>query len=264
MPVGPYTPRKGDGGSGMLARFCTLAWALLAAVPALGQAPQVIEANAPENFNESYDLSAPVAGSPLVGLRLGDLEAAGDNAITVIGPPAGDSGVCLRVTTKDGRFSSANNFGVTGNASGQLVRISPLTQEYRSQLSQYPAGEIAFRAFGTSSSECVPARALNLPVLGSDAATSSRLVLFANGKSQPATVALYPTDATEPPPGLRPVAETGCTPATGGTTVAYDLVCRLDLPSGYSGRALLALEFSDGFSTDSYYYATLVPQLAAP
>jgi len=248
----------------MSLRLFTLALAALAAGPSLAQAPQVLDATPPDRFNESYDVSAPVAGSPLVGLRLGDLEAA-PNSITVIGPPSGDLGVCLRVTTKDGRFSSANNFGVSGDASGRLVRISPLTLQYQSQLRQYPAGEIAFRAFGTGSAEeCVPAHAVNLPVLGSDAATAGRLVLFANGKSQPASAALYATDAVQPPADLQPLTKADCDPATGGTTVAYDLICRLDLPAGFSGRALLALEFSDGFSTDSYYYATLVPQLAKP
>jgi hypothetical protein len=46
--------------------------------------------------------------------------------------------------------------------------------------------------------------------------------------------------------------------------IAFDLVCALPLPPGFSGHALLAVEFSDGFSTDRYDYRTLVPRLAAP
>ena len=69
--------------------------------------------------------------------------------------------------------------------------------------------------------------------------------------------------ALEAPAGLGPFATVDCTPA-GGTMIANDLICAVPLPAGFSGHALLAVEFSDGFTTDRYAYRTFVPRLAAP
>lgn len=249
----------------MLLRFIALALLLLAAGPAAAQ-PAIVEA-APDsdeqNFNESYDASAPVSGSPLVGLRVGDLPAVASNNVLVVGPPDQGGGVCLRVTTRDGRFSAANFYDVPVDATGKLVRVSPLTRQYVSELGRYPADEVAFRAFASATRDCSPGGAVNLPLYDGAPASNPQLVVFANGKSQPATAALYNTDKSEPPDGLAPIAIVDCAPA-GGSMIAYDLVCAVPLPAGFSGHALLTVEFSDGFTTDRYDYRTFVPRLAAP
>lgn len=247
----------------MLLKWFARIFAVLAVAPALAQAPAIVDAEpARPPLNEAYDDSAPVSGSPLVGMRLGALSAVADsNSVVVVAPPEAGSQVCLRVTTRDGRFSASNLYD-PGGGLPQFVRLRPLADRYRAQLSNYPADEIGFRAFASTSSDCIPARAVNLPVYDAASGPATPLVLFANGKSQPATAALYRTDAAEPPDGLDPVVSAACTPPVAGSMIAYDLVCRLDLPAGFSGRALVALEFSDGFSTDRYYYATAIPGAA--
>jgi len=245
----------------MLLRLLLLAVVLLAAGPAAAQA-DIVDASLAGKINESYDNSVAVSGSPLVGLRLGGVQAASGNSVIVAGPPAADNGVCLRVTTRDGRFSAANFYAPAAGVSGELIRVAPLAQEYEPQLSRYPADEVAFRAFASASGNCSPGGAVNLPIFDGDPAEPRQLVVFANGKSQAATASLYETEASEAPAGLAPVATAGCTPA-GGSMIAFDLVCKLQLPPGFNGRALLSVEFSDGFSTDRYDYRTLVPHLAA-
>jgi hypothetical protein len=246
----------------MVLRFVALALLLLATGQASAQ-PAIIEATPPGEFNESYDDSAPVSGSPLVGLRLGGEPALSGNNVVVAGPPAIGDGVCLRVTTRDGRFSAANFYELPKGSGGVLVRVTPLSKDHTRELGSYPADEVAFRAFASATPECSPGGAVNLPLYDGAPAANPQLVVFANGKSQPATASLYDTDEFEAPAGLGPFATVDCTPA-GGTMIAYDLICAVPLPAGFSGHALLAVEFSDGFTTDRYAYRTFVPRLAAP
>lgn len=149
------------------------------------------------------------------------------------------------------------------DANGKLVRVSPLTRQYVSPLGRYPADEVAFRAFASATADCSPGGAVNLPLYDGAPASNPQLVVFANGKSQPATASLYDTAEARAPAGLAPLASVDCPPA-GGSLIACDLVCAVPLPAGFSGHALLAVEFSDGFTTDRYDYRTFVPMLAAP
>jgi hypothetical protein len=245
----------------MVFRFVALALIWLTALPALAQS-DIVEASLVDSINESYDESAPVAGSPLVGLRLGEVSQRDGNNVLIAGPPVVGGGVCLRVTTRDGRFSASNFYQTPVDASALLVRVAPLAERYRNELDRYPADEVAFRAFASSSGTCSPGGAINLPIVDRHPVRAWQLVVFANGKSQSARALLYAGEVAAVEPSLPLIASADCTAAP-GATIAYDLICTLPLPSGFAGRALLSVEFSDGFTTEHYDYQTLVPQLAS-
>lgn len=216
------------------------------------------EAPAPEAFNESYDESSPVSGSPLVGLRLGTPDVASGNVALIAGLAAFDGSLCLRVTSKDGRFHAANAYSLAPAPADALVRVTPLARKFAEALEGYGPTQVAIRAFASETAACMPAKAVNLPVLDGPRSPGSDLVVFANGKSQPAELALL-TAAPEP------VVEAPCDPAGDGANIAYDLVCRVSLPDDLAGRATLRLRFSDGFGTpDDYTFDLNLPAVAAP
>lgn len=215
-------------------------------------------------FVESYDRSSPVAGSPLVGLVLGGTAAVAANSVTVIGPPLSNRNVCLRVTTKDGRFSAANIYQFTADAAPALLRMAPLTVQFVEQLRGYPADQVAVRAFVARNADCLPAGALNLPASTPGGAGSNDLFVLANGKSQPAQVALFSGDA-KANPDLQPETFAVCQTAEKGANIAYDLICRLPLSASLTGSVQLRLRYSDGFgATDDYFYLVLLPAPAQP
>lgn len=205
-----------------------------------------------EQFHEVYDDEAPVSGSPLVGLALGVVEAPLDlAAITLVAPPPGWP-ICVRATTRDGRYMASNPYTIEGPPQGGPVRLERLTRAFATQLAGYSLSGFALRAYVEGAPDCSPTGALHLPQIRA-ADADAPLVVMANGQSRMATARLLDEAGTR-------IAEAACVTPGGAALIAFDLVCTLSraaLPGG--GRAEVELVFNDGFSDDLMRFRVLLP-----
>src|SRR5262249_112960 len=144
-------------------------------------AQQVVEArpDPKADFNESFDPTAAVSGGVIVGTRLG--EPTGKLAVGNIQLEAtGETVLCVPALTRDGRFSSSNNYVFAGNPGqpASRLRLSPVTRQFGPKLSQYEAGDFAVAAFVAKDSECMSKGALHLPQLAVPGLNPRRLTIM--------------------------------------------------------------------------------------
>jgi hypothetical protein len=238
----------------MLGRLAAFLLAVSWAGATAAAEPVIVDATPPATFIESFDQSAKVSGAPLVGLRLGSATLLRDNT-ALLGPPDATGKLCVRVTTKDGRYYADNTYVVEAAPLESLIRLRPLSVKYPDILRGYASDQVAIRAFVSAAEGCLPAQAVNLPVLDGPRTAAADLLVYANGKSQPARVALLDGD--------RSLADAACTTAPDGANIAYDLVCALPTAGIPAGTLTLQLQFLDGFGTaDTYLYPIHLPSVA--
>jgi hypothetical protein len=208
---------------------------------------------------ETYDSAAKVAaGSPLVGLRIGNVEGRVDlRNVRILAPPALYAEICVRSTTQDGRFSAFNAYGIPSNAGAAVLRLEPLTRSYKQELSRYAAGQLAVGAFAAELAGCPAAGALYLPLMRPGAV---ELVVIANSRSRSASVEVYPVPVDVATPELEPLQQNECRPVGESGRIAFDLECRVQLAEQRApAEYYLRLVFDDGFAADPYLYRVYLP-----
>ena len=241
----------------VLGAFLAAASGPVPASRAVAQEPAATIARSVGDFRESYDATAKVAaGSPLVGLQLGDGNGKlGVDRLRILVPLATRS-VCVSSATQDGRFSATNQYEAEA-ATSPVWRLDPVTRAYRDELSAYHTDAFAVRAYvPAEAGGCAARGAVHVPLLAGGA---DRLLILANSRSRRGTAALFaslsPAAASD-----QPLASVRCEPAGQSTRIAFDLRCELPLPELSAPEELsLRLTFDDGFGLDSYDYRLALP-----
>lgn len=243
--------------------------ALLCATGLQAQEELIVNAELVGDPTESYDPArAKVSGPPLVGLRLGSRdgnvnpEKINPESLFVVRPPSLDSTICIRATTQDARYSTSNRYQILKKTpKAKYVRLQPLTKKYAETLRSYDNNKFAIRAYATFSPDCAHDEIVHLPVSAQAPfrLKDAELIVFANGRSQLGQAMLYAAGSGTGEPQGDLLASKDCTRAGAASLIAYDLLCRLAIPDGASGRMLLVLEFNDGFKSTAYRFAVYLP-----
>lgn len=238
---------------------CLLAALLIAPSAHAQQQERLIAEAELVELVESYDPTAQVSGPPLVGLRLGPVEGHLDpQGLVVVRPDAQGLTICVRTTSQDGRLSASGKYRIEADRpNAAYVRLRPVAQKHEAEFSRYPGAEVGIRVYATRSAECLPEKPVHLPFFADEGLVGAErlaLVVFANGRSQVGSAALYEPD------GGGPLARADCERAGAASLIAYDLRCPLELPVGAGGRLVLQLSFNDGFATTDYRFDVRLPE----
>ncbi len=235
-------------------------------VPSSAQTVRIFTAT-PNDLKESYDEAAKVSGSPIVGLRFEFAASEDENSrvdpddLMIYWPAGGQSNLCVRTVTQDGRFSATGNYTVADNGTGGYALLDPATEDFARELGGYRRSELAVRAFVSKGPECPVSGAVHLPLaaapLPEGEANAPRapeqLVVLVNARSQHGSARLVAAD------GTTPYAEAECERTGASSLIAFDTACRLTLGADLSGTAQLVVTLNDGFSDTEYRIAVAVP-----
>ncbi|MDD4702401.1 MAG: hypothetical protein PHI96_09290 [Desulfovibrio sp.] len=224
----------------------------LLACPAFADPMTEIRANV-ERFRESYDQAVPVSGSAIVGLRLGESsESASVRSMYLVPPP--DMDVCVRVITRDGRFSASNIYTyatpeqVRQAATGDKVRLSPITLRYADVLSAYGMDDLAFSSFSARVGACMPEISVYLPQVASPDMDWKTLTVLINSGGRYSRILLRSGKYSVP-----------CRGITKGAHIAFDQKCVIDATLLAGGVNALTLVLDDGFGDERIDFKVAVP-----
>lgn len=217
------------------------------------------------SFTESYDPFPDVSGSFLVGLRIGDVsDKLNVNDVTIALPSDPSKSLCISSTTQDGRYSSENNpYTISSPVkNANSVRLAPFTLKYYKNLKEYQATALAVRAYHSSSHDCNPKDALNLPQLSIGPDKTNTLYVMINAESRQASAKL--TIDKGPVSGRtgNSLTHTACTQIRDRACIAFDTICELSLHEiPKETEALLELVLNDGFGEETHSFHLFLPQL---
>lgn len=203
------------------------------------------------DMNEHYDSSPRVAGSRLVGIRLGASAALAFDPtdVRIVGPGAGHT-VCVRSISRDGLYWMRNAYGRGGTSPERLLRLDPFTKDLGTRLEAYPEGDIAILAFVGTDEACLDEAAMILPTVVSRS-VPERLEILMNSGNRALTARFEMADK---------VSEVRCEAPQGAERVAYDRLCSLEIQLGsqpIEGR--LDISMDDGLSIRSERFVVLLP-----
>lgn len=196
------------------------------------------------SFNESYDNAVPVSGSVIVGVQLGESDGnvlVKDTQIVFSNPVD----VCVRVVTRDGRFSANNIYRVTTPlADAKSVRLSPITLNYAQVLSNYKKDDTAISAFAARDGSCQPSEAAYLPQLVNPQQPGKNLTILINSANRHCLLLLKNKQT-----------QFRCQPISQGSKIAYDKKCQVAVESLSEGNNHFTLILDDGFDKEEFQFA---------
>lgn len=245
---------------------------LVGLVPCVSSAQEVspvavvVLPSSSDRMAETYDNTGPVAGSPLVGLRLGTVAGKLEvDEIFVAQPSDGERIICVRSTTQDGRYSAQNLYEVqTGSSLRPAVRLSPVTQAYGEQLAAYEWNQFAVRAFVARQGKCSPANAVHLPRTTGERDGDGNLVVSLNARSRSATASLFARSPGNGEKDVEQIAAAACGSIEDTARIAFDTECVLQIPDVAMGKTVwLRVNFDDGFTVEPRDYAIYLPRVPA-
>ena len=213
---------------------------------------------------ERFGDGVPVAGSPLVGVRLGTVQGnLSVDDVYVAQPPDAGSIICVRTATEDGRYAAQNRYRAgSGPSAPPAARLYPVTQRYGSQLATYQWDQFAVRAFVSRDGKCLPAEALHLPQMTSDSDRSGDLVVSLNARSRSAKASVYSESSSSASDA--PVVRSTCKSRAETARLAFDTECHLEIPDKVRGQTVrLRVEFDDGFTVEPQDYNVYLPRPVA-
>lgn len=211
-----------------------------------------------EKFVEYVDPRPDVSGSPLVGIRLGEINGKinVDNVYIVIPLHKKELSICISNTTKDGRYFSENLYAITyleENAS--FARVRPFTVKESKNLKTYNAEDVAVLAFYEESGRCLTKDATYLPQIISSTKKPDNLKLQINSSAR-ITKAFLQLNTNDEPVPIKGTCEAVC----GNACLTFDTECtfsQLSVPK--AGKTNLKLVFDDGFGEDVHEFMLLLP-----
>ena len=226
-----------------------------------------------QSFIENYDKSVQVSGTPLVGLRLVDIERYGGAAslaqgdVRVLLPKdTANRRFCARAVTIDGKYLAENTYDL--NAAdveiARVARLDPLTVRYSAELQSYEIDDFALRVFVPLNNCQVPAKAMHLPEVLSDLANFNgeevQLQVRVNGGPRRVSAYLYPVEATSVKnnPDLEPLATGKCERLHNNAGLAYNNLCHIGLEN-IGNQAWIRIVLNDGRRDKGYAYKTYLP-----
>ncbi|GAB7080502.1 hypothetical protein [Megalodesulfovibrio paquesii] len=227
-----------------------LAFCMVAASGNSATAQPVAEIVAdPGSFKENFDSAVPVSGSVIVGVRLG--EAEGNVAVQdtqLVLPTATD--VCVRVVTRDGRYSANNVYRLPAPVAGaNRVRLSPVTLHYAQALSDYKKDDLAICAFAAHNGSCAPAQVAYLPHLADPRQPGQHLNILINSGARYSAVLVR-----------KKQQQVRCQAISQGSKIAYDQKCQIPLEYLSEGPNELTLTMDDGFDEEAVRFQVMLPR----
>ena len=236
---------------------------LAATIATTGLAQQVLDAQPPGTFSESYDPIPNTSGGQMLGLRLvGGAATTRGAGPLFLKPDAVGGQVCIEVHTRDGRYSASNPFGIPDEPA-DWVRVAALSSAYADTLNGYDIADVAVRSFLAAGPDCNPKGAVNLPVSGAPAAPVDALEVLVNSGGLSVRAHVFAYDGPEEPPGAASAAA-ACGPAGDGARIAFNTICRFETAALPTGPVLLRLDYDDGFAVESVRYRMRLPEPAVP
>ncbi|MDY0259929.1 MAG: hypothetical protein RBR41_09730 [Desulfovibrio sp.] len=211
----------------------------------------VIEADA-ASFKESFDQAVPVSGNIIAGLRFGDGAKKISANGTFLAPPQGRD-VCVRVVTRDGRFSASNIYRLANdeqlsqaNAAGR-VHLSPITHSYAEKLVNYVVDDLAVSAFMASEGGCAAGKTPYVPQIVSQG-TEKVFTVLVNSGGRSCRLTLQPNRKS-----------VQCARFSNGARIAYDQECVMDVSHLTPGINNFVLVLDDGFNEERSSFQVIVP-----
>jgi hypothetical protein len=217
----------------------------------------------PDNFKESTDPLPNVSGSPLVGLRIGDIsgEKIDPERIFIVLPENSSKGICISSKTKDGRFSSENHYSINlKNRNARIAIVDPFTKNNQSYLEKYLFGDLAVHAYQPDTNECIPKKAIHLPQIAQLPTDCDSLFLMLNSNGRPTKAVLAVEEDTKINQMVAKT-EASCKSASGGASLAFDTICRFfNLNFEKATKCKLEVNFNDGFGDEKHVFMVLLPE----
>lgn len=206
-------------------------------------------------INEHYDKTARVAGSRLVGIRLGtSAERFFDPANVQVVTAKSKTFVCVRTISRDGLYWMRTPYeSLAASSAHPRMRLEPFTVGLGDTLRSYSDDDIAILAFASDDDRCLNVSGVLLPEFSSRA-VPDRLELMINSGNRKISIQLR----TEGEP-----VGTGCVAPENVERIAFDRLC--SLPVALGGRpvdGVLEIAMDDGLSVERESYRIRFP--AAP
>ena len=223
-------------------------WALAADVrPVFSQNVAEIVADQ-GSFKESYDSAVPVSGSAIVGVRLGEADGnvvVRDTQLAL--HKAAD--VCVRVVTRDGRFSANNIYKLpTPLPDVNRVRLSPVTLNYVQALSSYKKDDLAVSAFPAQDGACLPSEVAFIPQLANPQRPWPYLTILINSGGRHCLLLVQNKQQ-----------KVRCQPISQGSRIAYDQRCQVPVDILSEGGNNFTLFMDDGFEEEALNFIVTLP-----
>lgn len=202
-------------------------------------------------FKESYDSAVPVSGSTIVGVRLGEAKGnvtVGDTQLALVTA----INICVRVVTRDGRFSANNIYKLSNPLSDvDRVRLSPVTLNYAEVLSNYKLDDLAVSAFAARDGACLSSEAAFLPHLVSQQRPWRYLTILVNSSARYSVLLLEEKRK-----------KVLCQRISQGPLIAYDQKCQINTALLSEGKNDFTLIMDDGFGEEVIHFTVMLPSTA--
>ena len=222
----------------------------LAATPAPADSDRLPLLSDSGRFVEEMPDNPRVSGQRLAGVHLGHGEGGASRFDPAqfrlaLGDGVGGAPVCVRITTRDGRYWSLNAFATAGTEA-RYPQIDFRTA-LGDRLSDYALADFAVRA--TALAECLDdGPGTILPATLAEAA-ADRLVFLVNAGNPLSVGARY-----DAPPG----AAVACRRPTSGVTTGYNFICELPLEDRHGPVAVtIAVKDRNGLVLPETYTVQL-------
>jgi hypothetical protein len=132
-----------------------------------------------EIFSEQYSSNVPVSGRVIAGLMLSQSQSA--NIFSIYMPKSEKKFFCLRVLSRDGTYSSTNQYLLESNTTGDFLQADYPTK-YADLLSKYSETELAVLAY-TGKCEANKVTDILVSTRGSQADSKDAMILVSSGRS---------------------------------------------------------------------------------
>lgn len=186
-------------------------------------------------FREEMPEAPRASGQRLLGIQLGDASGLFDPSAfrIALGARPIDQPLCVKVTTRDGRYWSLNQFTTAGVGAG--IPALDFKTGLGERLAKYPMSEFAVRASAQAGCDEDEIGTLVPAVLSNG--ENSTLTLMVNG-GNPLSVGARLSHND------KPFSETRCERPTSGASVGFNFICRLSA-NGLQGAAEVTLFLKD-------------------
>lgn len=211
------------------------------------------------SFNETLDPLPDVSGSPLVGLRMGDVSGnINTNNINLVIPPTIASNICIASKTKDGRFSSENPYRIKiVSKDAKIARVRPFTNNKKRALELYSFEDLAIRAFQSPAGDCIATGAIHLPQVMASSKNPDTLSVLINAGSRLTKGMLSYVESVNVPNNVY----ASCGAIEGKARLSFDTICRFSsLHLHTRAEANLLITLDDGFGEEKHSFKILLPQ----
>lgn len=222
---------------------------LLYAYPFQLYAAEILELTTDSaNFKEHYDSAANVSGDTIVGIRIGELKGKlNTDDIQIFLSNTND--VCVRSTTRDGRFNSSNIYHTRTPHKGSDDRavLRPITMHYKNELARYYLDDLAVSAFKPLDGKCKPSSSIYLPQMSPSVEHTAPLTVLINSGGRDSHIRMADGETRFICKRIQ------------GARVAFDQYCVIPEDKLHAGANMYTLVMEDGFDEEPVPFKVLIP-----